>query len=193
MDVSEPFGTLVAWIEEARAAGIPEPDAMTLATVNAAGVPTARVVSLRRAEADTLIFTSALWTRKARDLQENPVAALVFFWPTLGRQVQVSGRVEPAERALAEDAFATRDRPHQLQSLVSRQGAAIEDLAPLRQRLARAAREIGDAAIECPADWGAFRVHAEVIEYWRAAPDALHDRLVLVRERGAWRSTRVAP
>jgi pyridoxamine 5'-phosphate oxidase len=166
---------------------------MTLATVNAAGVPTARVVSLRRAEADTLVFTSALWTRKARDLQENPVAALVFFWPTLGRQVQVSGRVEPAERALAEEAFAKRDRPHQLQSLVSRQGAAIDDLASVRGRLVRAAREIGDAEIACPADWGAFRVHAEAIEYWRAAPDALHDRLVLVRERGGWRSSRVAP
>lgn len=193
MDVTWPFEQLLAWVEEAEATGLPEPDAMTLATVNAEGRPTARIVSLRRVEHDALVFTSALWTRKIRDVQENPHVALVFFWPTLGRQVQVSGRVEPAERAVAEDAFAKRDRPHQLQSLVSRQGEPIDDLAPMRARLARVERDVGDSAIECPADWGAFRVHADAIEYWTAAPDALHERIVLVRAGDGWRSRRLAP
>lgn len=137
MEVTRPFAELLAWIEEARATGLPEPDAMTLATVNAEGRPTARIVSLRR--------------------------------------------IEPAER------------PHQLQSLVSRQGEVIDGLEPLRDRLAQARREVGDAPIECPNDWGAFRVHADAIESWVAAPDALHDRIVLVRAGSGWRSERLAP
>jgi pyridoxamine 5'-phosphate oxidase len=183
----EPLATLEQWVQDAREAGLPEPDAMTLATVDADGRPSARIVSLRHVEDGTVVFTSALWVRKARDLQANPHVALVLFWPTLGRQAQVHGVAEPAERALAEALFARRDRPHQLQAQVSRQGEEIADLAPLRERLAA----VRDAP--CPPDWGAFRVRPEAVEYWTAAPDALHDRVLFVREGSGWRQTRLAP
>jgi pyridoxamine 5'-phosphate oxidase len=129
-------------VEDARASGLPEHDAVALATTGASGRPTARIVSVRRVEAAAVVFTTALWTRKARDLRHNPHLALLFHWPSLGRQVHVGGRAEIAERALAEEIFAARDRPDQLQSMVSRQGEPIVDLAALRERLTRVREEI---------------------------------------------------
>ena len=193
MSESAPLGTLVDWLAEARAAGLHEHDAATLATTGASGRPTARIVSARRVEQFAVVFTTALWTRKARDLRDNPNVALLFHWPSLGRQVQIGGTVEPADRALAEEIFGQRDRPHQLQSLVSRQGDPIEDLTPLRTRLEHVRREVGDGPVPCPDDWGAMRVRADFVDYWSASPDALHDRLVFAREAGDWRMTRLAP
>ena len=193
MEDTPPLATLAAWLAEAQAAGLPEHDAVALATAGADGRPSARIVSLRRVEDDALVFTTALWTRKARELDERPHVALVLHWPSLGRQVQVAGRAEPAERALAETFFALRDRPHQLQALVSRQGEPIEDLGPLRRRLAAVRDEIGDAPIPCPPDWGAIRVRPHAIEYWSAAADALHERISFVRDGDRWRVTRLAP
>jgi pyridoxamine 5'-phosphate oxidase len=193
MDETRPLETLAAWVRDARGAGLAEHDAAALATVDVAGRPSVRTVSLRRVEEDGLIFTTALWTRKARELRDNPHVALLLHWPSLGRQVQVAGCAAPAERALAEELFARRDRPHQLQAMVSRQGESIADLAPLRARLAEIRRQLGDDPIPCPEDWGAFRVRPDVIEYWTADADALHDRVVLERGDGRWRLTRLAP
>lgn len=189
----EPLATLATWVEDARAAGLPEHDAVALATVDADGRPSARTVSLRIVEADALVVTTAMWTRKARDIAGNPHVALVFHWPSLGRQVQVGGRAEVAERALAEALFARRDRPHQLQSLVSRQGAPIEGLEPLRDRLADVREQVGDGPVPCPEDWAAVRIRPQYVEYWSAAADALHDRVVLERDGAGWRRILLAP
>ena len=184
---------LAEWVRGARDAGLPEHDAAALATVDASGRPSVRTVSLRRVDVDALVFTTATWTRKARDLQANPWAALLLHWPSLGRQAQVGGRVELAERSLAEALFAQRDRPHQLQSMVSRQGKPIAGLAPLRERLADVRREIGDGPVPCPEDWAAMRLRPEYIEYWVAAPDALHERLLYTRANGSWQRTQLSP
>jgi pyridoxamine 5'-phosphate oxidase len=188
-----PLSTLAEWVEDARDAGLPEHDAVALATTGASGRPTARIVSVRRVEATAVVFTTALWTRKARDLRHNPHVALLFHWQSLGRQVHVGGRAEIAERALAEEIFAERDRPHQLQSMASRQGEPIADLAALRERLTLVREEIGDGPVPCPDDWAAVRVRAEFVEYWSASPDALHDRVVFERDADVWRTLRLAP
>jgi pyridoxamine 5'-phosphate oxidase len=193
VDVSAPLETLADWLRDAREAGLPEHDAATLATTSPTGRPTARTISVRRVEPDGVVFTTALWTRKARDLRLIPHAALLLHWPALGRQVHLGGRVEPGARELAEEIFAERDRPHQLQSLVSRQGEPIADLAVLRERLAGVRREVGDGPVPCPDDWGAMRIRPEFVEYWTAAPDALHDRVVFQRDRAGWRALRLAP
>jgi pyridoxamine 5'-phosphate oxidase len=193
MDVAQPLETLGRWLRDAREKGLPEHDAVALTTVDAAGRPSARTVSLRRVEEDALVFTTALWTRKAQELRANAHVALLAHWPSLGRQVHVAGRAEPAERALAEELFARRDRPHQLQALVSRQGEPIEDLVPMRERLADLRTEVGEDAIPCPEDWGAFRIRPDAIEYWTAAADALHDRVLLSRDGGRWQLVRLAP
>jgi pyridoxamine 5'-phosphate oxidase len=188
-----PLSTLAAWLEEARDAGLPEHDAVALATAGADRRPTARIVSARRVEPDAVVFTTALWTRKARDVADNPYVALLFHWPSLGRQVHVGGLAEMAERSLAEEIFSRRGRPHQLQSLVSRQGEPIADLDALRGRLAVVQSELGDDAVPCPEDWAAMRVRPEFVEYWSASADALHDRRVFERRDGGWRSRRLAP
>jgi pyridoxamine 5'-phosphate oxidase len=202
MSEARPLSTLATWLAEARSAGLAEHDAVTLATTGADGRPMARIVSARRIEPDAVVFTTALWTRKARDLAANPNVALLFHWPSHGRQVHLGGRAEMAERALAEEIFARRDRPHQLQSLVSRQGEPIADLAPLRARLGTVRDAVGDDPIPCPEDWAAFRVQPEFVEYWSASADALHDRVVydalhdrvvFEREGGGWRVIRLAP
>jgi pyridoxine/pyridoxamine 5'-phosphate oxidase len=103
VDVARPLGLLSSWLKDAGEAGLAEHDSLAMVTVSEAGRPSARTVSLRRLEDDGLILTTALWTRKARELRDNPHVALLFHWPSLGRQVHVSGRAEPAERALAEE------------------------------------------------------------------------------------------
>ena len=152
----------------------------------------ARTVSLRHVRDGALLFTSALWTRKARELARNPHVALLFHWPSLGRQVHVAGDAELAERALAEQLFAERAPAHQVQTLVSRQGEPIEDLAPLRARHAHLL-ETMEAPPACPPDWGAIRVRPQAVEFWLQAEDRMHDRLLYLREHGDWSLTRLAP
>lgn len=191
--MDDPIETLSSWLEEAREAEAPAPAAMTLATVGADGRPSVRVVSLKRLEAGALVFTTGLWTRKAVELRANPWAAAVFHWPALGRQARIEGRAEVADRALAEELFAARPRGHRLQAHASRQGEAIDDLAPLRARLETLRAELADRPVPCPDDWGAIRLVPDAVELWTEGPDRLHDRLGYRAGAEGWRLTRLAP
>jgi pyridoxamine 5'-phosphate oxidase len=188
----QPLALLERWLAEVRASGAPEPSSVAFVTVGEGGRPTARTVSLKRLQDDALLFTSALWTRKARELERNPHVALLFHWPTLGRQVHVAGRAELAGRELSQELFAERDLPHQLQTIVSRQGEPIEDIEPLRARHAHLL-EAMEAPPDCPPDWGAIRVIPEAIEFFSEAPDRMHDRLLYERAGDHWSLTRLSP
>ena len=188
-----PLETLGRWLEQAREADVPAPGAMTLVTATSEGRPSARIVTLKRLEADALVFTTALWTRKAEELRRNPRIAAVFFWPTLGRQARVEGRAEIADRELAEELFAARPRDRQLQAIVSRQGDEIEGLDGLRARLAAREAELGADPVPCPEDWGAVRIVPERVEFWEEAPDRLHDRQMYERAGDGWRRAQLAP
>jgi pyridoxamine 5'-phosphate oxidase len=188
----DPIRELERWIEDARDQGIPQPASGAFVTVGEGGQPSARTVTLKRIEDDALLFTSALWTRKAREIEANPRVALLFHWPALGRQVHVTGDASFAERALAVELFSERDPMHQMQTLVSRQGEPIEDLGVLRDRLAHLA-EVQETAPACPEDWGALRVRPQTIELWREAPDRLHERRLFEREREGWKVSLLAP
>jgi pyridoxamine 5'-phosphate oxidase len=187
-----PLRLLERWLAEARAAGVLEPGAVAFVTVGEGGRPSARTVLLKRVEEDALVFTSALWTRKAREIADNPHVALLFHWPPAERQVHVAGRAAVAERELAVELFAARDPSHQMQTLVSRQGEPIEDIESLRARHAHLLNHM-EAPPECPPDWGAIRVVPEAIEFWRQAADRMHDRLLYERAADGWRSMRLAP
>ena len=187
-----PLRLFERWLAEARAAGVPEPGSVAFVTVGEGGRPSARTVLLKRVEQDALVFTSALWTRKARELADNPHVALLFHWPSAERQVHVAGRAAVAERELAVELFAARDLSHQAQALVSRQGEPIDDIEPLRARHAHIMDHM-EAPPECPSDWGAIRVVPEAIEFWRQAPDRMHDRLLYERTVDGWRSSRLSP
>jgi pyridoxamine-phosphate oxidase len=188
----EPLALLERWLSDARADGLPEPRAVTFVTVGDGARPTARTVSLKRIDGGALVFTSALWTRKAREIAKNPHVALLFYWPSLGRQVHVIGDAVLAERALGEELFAERDPGHQTQTIVSRQGEPIDDLAPLRARQAHLLDAM-EAPPECPPDWGAIRVNPEAVEFWSQSDDRMHDRLLYTRDGDDWSLTRLSP
>lgn len=191
MSAAGPLAELAAWIEEARAAGLAQPGSVAFVTADGDGRPSARTVNLKRIEDGALIFTSALWTRKAREIEANPQVALLFHWPSLGRQAHVEGIASLAELDLADRLFAERDPRHQLQTSVSRQGEPIESLEPLREELAR--REAAGIAPERPHDWGALRVVPDAIELWSEADDRLHERRRFEREADAWHLQLLAP
>jgi pyridoxamine 5'-phosphate oxidase len=180
------------WIEEARAAGLAQPASVAFATVGADGAPSSRTVNLKRIEPGALVFTSAMWTRKARELAANPRVSLLFHWPSLGRQAHVAGEAAWAQRALAEELFAERDLHHQLQTVVSRQGEPIDDLDPLRDRLDHLVT-VQETAPTCPDDWGALRVLPHAVELWTEAPDRLHERRLFARDGDEWRLTLLSP
>jgi pyridoxamine 5'-phosphate oxidase len=192
MPADDPIRELGRWIEQAREEGIPHPASVAFVTVGDGGRPSARTVTLKRIEDDALVFTSALWTRKAREIEANPHVALLFHWPALGRQVHVTGEASLAERALAEELFAERDPAHRLQTVVSRQGEPIDDLDTLRDRLAHLA-QVQETAPSCPADWGALRIRPETIELWSEALDRLHERRLFQRHGAGWQLTLLSP
>lgn len=188
----EPLSLLGCWLSEAREAGVPEPESVAFVTVGEDARPSARTVLLKRLEDQALVFSSALWTRKAREIERNPHVALLFYWPTIGRQVHLTGEAVLAERALAVELFAERELSHRVQTLVSRQGEPIEDLEPLRARHAHL-MDVLEASPECPQDWGAIRVIPDAVEFWSQAHDRLHDRLLYDRVGERWRISRLSP
>lgn len=188
----EPLALLNRWLADARAAGVPEPGSVAFVTVGEGGRPSARTVLLKRLEDRALLFSSALWTRKARELEGNPRVALLFYWPTVGRQVHITGEARVADRELAIELFSERNLAHRVQTLVSRQGETIEDIQRLRDRHAHL-MDVLEAPPECPPDWGAIRVVPETVEFWHEAPDRMHDRLLYERDGEQWRISRLAP
>ena len=192
MSGAEPLALLDRWLAEAREAGVPEPASVAFVTVGEGGRPSARTVSLKRLEDRALVFTTALWTRKAREIEGNPHVSLLFHWPAIGRQVHIAGRAAVAERELAVELFSERELSHRVQTLVSRQGEPIEDIEPLRARHAHLMEAL-EAPPECPADWGAIRVLADAVEFMRLAPDRIHDRLLHERTGDSWRVIRLSP
>jgi pyridoxamine 5'-phosphate oxidase len=187
-----PLRLLEDWIEDARARGLAQPASVAFATVGRDGRPSARTVNLKRLEDEAQLFTTALWTRKAREIEANPNVALLFHWPSLGRQAHLMGRAELAERRLAEELFAERDLFHQLQSVVSRQGEAIDELGPLRERLSHLA-QVQETAPACPPDWGALRVVPDAVELWSEAEDRVHERRLFARDGDGWTVTLLSP
>lgn len=187
-----PLRLLERWLAEAGAAGVKEPTAVAFVTVSAGGRPSARTVLLKRIEDDALIFTSALWTRKASEIKTNPNVALLFYWPAIQRQVHLTGSAALAQRELAVELFAQRERSHQIQTLLSRQGEPIQEIAPLRARHAHL-METMERPPDCPRDWGAIRVAPETVEFWSQSPDRMHDRLLYTRKDDHWLITRLAP
>lgn len=188
----DPLAELGEWIEDARDAGLAHPASVAFVTVGTDSQPSARTVTLKRLEDDALVFTTALWTRKAQEIKANPHVALLLHWPSLGRQAHLTGRVVKAERSLAEELFAERDMAHQLQTVVSRQGEPIDSLDPLRDRLAHLA-SVQETAPACPEDWGALRVHPEAVELWGEAADRLHERRLFERDGDRWTVTLLSP
>lgn len=183
------------WLDDAVAAEHPEPNAMTVSTVSADGVPSARVVLLRGHDERGLVFYTNYDSEKGADLSTNPNACASFFWVLLERQLRVTGAVARLSREDSEAYFATRPRESQLGAWASAQSQEIAGRAELEARLAAIRARFGDSGeVPCPPNWGGYRLRYDRVELWQGRPSRLHDRLVYVREGDAsWRVARLSP
>jgi pyridoxamine 5'-phosphate oxidase len=189
----DPHDQLARWLNDAIRANVPEPNAVTLATSTPDGEPAARVVLVKSLADGKLIFYTNYDSEKGRDLQANPRAAAVFFWPELARQVRVSGRVERVDRATTHAYFQTRPEGARLGAWVSPQSQVIPDRAWLDRELARLSEAPGIRLVEPPPHWGGYAILPARYEFWQGRPNRLHDRIRYTREGERWRIERLAP
>ena len=191
---ADPLRQFVSWFREAEQAGVPLANAMTLATSNRHGRPSARIVLLKAVDERGLVFFSNYQSRKAQELVENPLAALVFNWLAVSRQVRVEGAVEPLEAGESDVYFASRPRGHQLEAHASPQSQVILDRDYLERQFEAMARRFDGQTVPRPGHWGGYRVVPEVLEFWQEGDHRLHDRLRYRRgAAGAWLVERLAP
>lgn len=189
----DPFRFFAQWFAEARAAGVREPNAMTLATAGADGQPAARIVLLKGLDARGFVFYTNYRSRKGDDLAANPRAALVFWWEVLERQVRIEGAVEKVAGKVSDAYFASRPRGSRLGAWASEQSRVVADRAELEARLDEAEEKYDDGHIPRPPHWGGYRVLPTRFEFWQGRPNRLHDRLAYVPAEGAWAIRRLAP
>jgi pyridoxamine 5'-phosphate oxidase len=190
---SDPLEQFRRWFAEAGDV-LELPQAMALATATAGGSPSVRMVLLKDFDERGLVFYSHYTSRKGRELESNPQAALLFHWSALGRQVRVEGTVERVPAAESDAYFATRPRGAQLGALASQQSEPLASRAELEERVGELERELGDAAVPRPSTWGGFLLAPAAWEFWQHRDNRLHDRFRYEREpSGAWRVERLFP
>ncbi len=190
----DPFKQLALWLDDAERAELPQPNAMTLATANRLGKPTARIVLLRGIDELGLVFYTNRQSQKGRDLYENPQAALVFCWLPLSRQVRVEGSVELVDERESDLYFANRPRGHQIEAHASPQSQVISDRSYLDEQFQAFSQQFAGEEVPRPAHWGGYRLRPEVLEFWQEGEHRLHDRLRYRRvDNQAWVIERLAP
>jgi len=182
------------WFAEATAAGLPEPNAMVVATADARARPSARTVLLKDYDERGFVFFTNYASRKGTEALTNPAASLVFPWFPMQRQVVVAGAVERVDRAETEEYFATRPRGSQLGAWASPQSQVLPDRAAVEAGLAAAVERFGaEGPIPPPPHWGGLRVVPETVEFWQGRSNRLHDRLRFRRTVAGWVVERLAP
>ncbi len=190
----DPTVLFSAWMEEALRAGLHEPTGMALATADARGRPSVRIVLLKALDTRGLVFYTNFDSRKGVELAANPYAGIVLWWDRLERQVRVEGKVSRVSDEEADAYFASRPLRSRLAAWASPQSGPVEGRDDLERRMAEAERRFADGAVPRPPFWGGLRVEPESIEFWQGRPDRLHDRLVFRRAgESGWRRERLGP
>lgn len=193
LHTEDPIALFSQWLDDAKATNLDEPTAMALATATPEGVPSVRMVLLKAVDERGFVFYTNLASRKALELHANPHAALCFHWMPLKRQVRVRGPVEQVADEEADAYFASRPRTSRIGAWASKQSQAMDDPMALEKRVARylAKYPVGD--VPRPTFWSGYRVLPHEIEFWIDRQYRLHERVLYVRQDGAWQAQRLYP
>lgn len=184
---------LQRWLDEAYQAKVVEPNAMALSTVDPEGQPSSRVVLLRKLDADGLVFYTSYLSRKARAIQHDSRASLLFYWAELERQARLEGTIERVSDEQSDAYFASRPRGHQLSAWASDQSEIVESRELLAQRLQQYKSRFEGEDVPRPHSWGGYVLKPLRVEFWQGRPDRLHDRLLYTREAQQWQIVRLSP
>ena len=190
----DPITQFESWFQEAQKAGVVEPTAMTLATVSKEGNPSARTVLLKGIENGYLVFYTNYKSKKGRELDANPRAALTFLWKEIERQVRVEGFVQKVDAKSSEEYFQSRPRESQISAHASEQSEVVPDRNYLLERFRRVEKEFeGYEKLPLPKDWGGYLLKPEYFEFWQGRMNRLHDRFSYTLVSGEWQIRRLAP
>lgn len=190
---ADPVRLLQAWLGDAAAAGVAEPGAMCLATADPRARPSARMVLLRGLDERGLRFYTSYFSRKGRELSENPAVAAVLAWPELARQVRVEGTATPLSDQESDEYFSGRPRGHQLAAWASEQSEPLDSRATMEERFEHFAQRFAGEPVPRPHSWGGYLIAPARFEFWEGRPNRLHDRFEYVRDALAWRIERLQP
>lgn len=189
-----PFHQLTAWMDKAKRAGLPEPNAMSVSTVSEEGQPSQRMVLLKKmSEERGLYFFTNYGSRKARELAVNPRTSLLIHYHILQRQIRITGRAERADREESEAYFSTRARSSQLGAWASRQSEVLDSRDTFESRYAEVEQRFKGKEVPCPDFWGGIRVVPENFEFWQGRAHRLHDRFRYSRSGAGWERIRLYP
>ncbi|MBV8864823.1 MAG: pyridoxamine 5'-phosphate oxidase [Acidobacteriaceae bacterium] len=191
---TNPIAQFNRWFEEAKAADLKEPNAMSLATATLSGKPSNRIVLLKEVSDDGFVFYTSYSSRKGRELETNPFCAITFLWAELERQVRIEGRAERVSRERSERYFRRRPKGSRLGALVSNQSTVLASRQPLIDGLLALQAKYADTDdVPVPDYWGGYCVLPNIIEFWQGRTNRLHDRLVYTQRSGDWRIERLSP
>jgi pyridoxamine 5'-phosphate oxidase len=190
---SDPIVALRAWLDEASAQSLPEPNAMCLSTVGHDGRPSSRMVLLRGLDEHGLKFYTSYGSRKGHEIAHNAHVALTLYWNALERQVRVEGRATQLSDEDSDAYFASRPRGHQLGAWASEQSEPIEERAMLEERKQHFDERFENERVPRPHSWGGYLVTPDRVEFWQGRPDRLHDRIVFSRDGETWLRGRLQP
>ena len=191
--MQDPILQFNRWMTDAVESGIPEPNAMVLATATPEGKPSARTVLLKEVNEDGFVFFTNYESRKGRELTANPFAAIVFDWHEIERQIRIEGQVEKLSPEESDAYFDSRPRLSKLGTWASPQSNLLKDRSELDERFLQFAKKFQGKPIPRPQNWGGFLVRPTLIEFWQGRPNRLHDRLAYFKTESGWIMRRLAP
>ena len=190
---SNPFRLFHHWFAEAANAKLLDPHAMALSTVGPGGKPTARMVLLKALDSKGFVFFTNYLSRKGKELKKKPTACLLFFWPELGRQIRIEGRVQKVTVRESDDYFKTRPLGSQLSAWASHQSQVVPNREVLEKKMRELEKMYHNRPVPRPPHWGGYRVLPSVIEFWSGRRNRLHDRLVYRKKADGWKRERLSP